>query len=287
MNQELMDEVNYEIQLLIKSGFYSGDEILEIIDDEFIEENISKDILSKLFFENKENIGAIDVDSEDFINLKNAFLDLTKENIISIHNAGYDIEEGIQDSFELFVHLRNNKYSPIGFCFYSFEDIEEAIEENNLSIAFGDFEYDEEKGLEIAKTVVNVLKSYGFKINWNESVDERIELLEKVTKGIPNVYVETFDGLTVDFGRKIGASVIVRGLRAITDFEYELQIAQINHKLNPEIDTIFFTTSQEYSYVSSSIAKEIALYGGDISGIVPESIRDDLFRKVKERTKNK
>ena len=176
MNQELMDEVNYEIQLLIKSGFYSDDEILEIIDDEFIEENISKDILSKLFFENKENIGAIDVDSEDFINLKNAFLDLTKENIISIHNAGYDIEEGIQDSFELFVHLRNNKYSPIGFCFYSFEDIEEAIEENNLSIAFGDFEYDEKKGLEIAKTVVNVLKSYGFKINWNESVDERIEI---------------------------------------------------------------------------------------------------------------
>ncbi len=176
MNQELMDEVNYEIQLLIKSGFYSDDEILEIIDDEFIEENISKDILSKLFFENKENIGAIDVDSEDFINLKNAFLDLTKENIISIHNAGYDIEEGIQDSFELFVHLRNNKYSPIGFCFYSFEDIEEAIEENNLSIAFGDFEYDEEKGLEIAKTVVNVLKSYGFEINWNESVDERIEI---------------------------------------------------------------------------------------------------------------
>ena len=176
MNQELIDEINYEIQLLIKSGFYSDDEILEIIDDEFIEENISKDILSKLFFENKENIGAIDVDSEDFINLKNAFLDLTKENIISIHNAGYDIEEGIQDSFELFVHLRNNKYSPIGFCFYSFEDIEEAIEENNLSIAFGDFEYDEKKGLEIAKTVVNVLKSYGFEINWNESVDERIEI---------------------------------------------------------------------------------------------------------------
>ena len=176
MNQELMDEVNYEIQLLIKSGFYSDDEILEIIDDEFIEENISEAILSKLFLENKENIGAIDVDSEDFINLKNAFLDITKENIISIHNAGYDIEEGIQDSFELFVHLRNNKYSPIGFCFYSFEDIEEAIEENNLSIAFGDFEYDEEKGLEIAKTVVNVLKSYGFEINWNESVDERIEI---------------------------------------------------------------------------------------------------------------
>ncbi|MBO4510347.1 MAG: pantetheine-phosphate adenylyltransferase [Lachnospiraceae bacterium] len=115
------------------------------------------------------------------------------------------------------------------------------------------------------------------------SVDERIELLEKVTKSLSNVYVETFDGLTVDFGRKIGAKVIVRGLRAITDFEYELQIAQINHKLNPEIDTIFFTTSQEYSYVSSSIAKEIALYGGDVNGIVPLEIKDDLFRKVAER----
>jgi len=117
------------------------------------------------------------------------------------------------------------------------------------------------------------------------SVDERIELLEMVTKNIPNVYVETFDGLTVEFGKKIGASVIVRGLRAITDFEYELQIAQINHKLNPEIDTIFFTTSQEYSYVSSSIAKEVALYGGDTSGLIPPEIKDDLFRKVKERTK--
>ncbi|MBR5178418.1 MAG: pantetheine-phosphate adenylyltransferase [Lachnospiraceae bacterium] len=115
------------------------------------------------------------------------------------------------------------------------------------------------------------------------SVDERIELLEKVTQSLSNVYVETFDGLTVDFGRKIGAKVIVRGLRAITDFEYELQIAQINHKLNPEIDTIFFTTSQEYSYVSSSIAKEIALYGGDVNGIVPPEIKDDLFRKVAER----
>ena len=115
------------------------------------------------------------------------------------------------------------------------------------------------------------------------SVDERKELLEKVTKSLSNVYVETFDGLTVDFGRKIGAKVIVRGLRAITDFEYELQIAQINHKLNPEIDTIFFTTSQEYSYVSSSIAKEIALYGGDVNGIVPPEIKDDLFRKVAER----
>ena len=101
---------------------------------------------------------------------------MTKENIISIHNAGYDIEEGIQDSFELFTHLRNNKYSPIGFCFYTFEDIENVIEDNTLSIAFGDFEYDEEKGLEIAQKVAETLKINGFDINWNGSIDELIEI---------------------------------------------------------------------------------------------------------------
>ena len=176
MNPELIDEISYEIQLLIKSGFYSEDEILEIIDDEFIEENVPMDLISKLYLENKEKIGEINEDSDDFTSLKNAFLDLTRENIISIHNAGYDIEEGIQDSFELFTHLRNNKYSPEGFCFYSFEDIENVLEENVLAIAFGDFEYDEKKGLEIAKRVESVLKSYDFDINWNESVDERIEI---------------------------------------------------------------------------------------------------------------
>lgn len=176
MDKELIDEINYEIQLLIKIGFYSDDEILEIIGDEFIEEDISDDLISKLLLENKENLEDLEGDSDDFLNLKNAFCDLTKENVISIHNAGYDIEEGIQDSFELFVHLRNNKYNPIGFCFYTFEDIENVIEDNSLNIAFGDFEYDEEKGLEIAKKIVKTLKGYGFEINWGQSVDEIIEI---------------------------------------------------------------------------------------------------------------
>ena len=176
MDKELIDEINYEIQLLIKIGFYSDDEILEIIDDEFIEEDISKDLISNLLLENKENLEELKEDSDDFIKLSKAFDDLTKEKIISIHNAGYDIEEGIQDSFELFTHLKNNKYEPIGFCFYTFEDIENAIEENALNIAFGDFEYDEEKGLKIAKKIVKTLKDYGFEINWGESVDEIIEI---------------------------------------------------------------------------------------------------------------
>ncbi|MBE6513249.1 MAG: hypothetical protein E7Z75_08950 [Methanobrevibacter olleyae] len=176
MDNELIDEINYEILLLIKIGFYGDDEILEIIDDEFIEEDISKDLISNLLLENKENLDEPKEDSDDFIKLSKAFDDLTREKIISIHNAGYDIEEGIQDSFELFTHLRNNKYEPIGFCFYTFEDIENAIEENSLNIAFGDFEYDEEKGLKIAEKIVKTLKDYGFEINWGQSVDEIIEI---------------------------------------------------------------------------------------------------------------
>lgn len=116
------------------------------------------------------------------------------------------------------------------------------------------------------------------------SVEERMALIKKVTEDIPNVVVASFDGLTVDFGKQLGASIIVRGLRAITDFEYELQIAQINHRLNPDIDTIFFTTSVEYSYVSSSIVKEVASYAGDISGFVPAQIIDDIYNKHKSRT---
>ena len=114
------------------------------------------------------------------------------------------------------------------------------------------------------------------------SMEERVELIQRVTGNLPNVEVEAFDGLLVDFAGQKGASVLVRGLRAVTDFEYELQIAQTNHKLNPLVDTIFLTTSVEYSYVSSSIVREIASYGGDISQFVPECIVDDIYKKAGE-----
>lgn len=174
MDKELLDELNYEIQLLLKLGFYSDDEILEIIDDEFIEENLSEESISKVFLENKKNFEEFENDSEDFRKLEEVFLELSGNKILTIHNAGYDIEEGIQDAFELFVHLRNNKIDIDGFAFYSFEDIESAIEAESLKIAFGDFEYDEKKGLEIGKRVANALKSAGFDLSWNESIDERI-----------------------------------------------------------------------------------------------------------------
>lgn len=112
------------------------------------------------------------------------------------------------------------------------------------------------------------------------SMEERIELLHRVTKDLPNVIVEKHDGLLVDFAKQKNANILVRGLRAVTDFEYELQIAQTNHKLNPFVDTVFLTTSVEYSYVSSSIVREVASYGGDISQFVSECIVDDIYRKV-------
>ena len=92
--------------------------------------------------------------------------------------------------------------------------------------------------------------------------------------------MKTFDGLTVDFAKQEKARILVRGLRAVTDFEYELQIAQLNHKLDPKIDTIFLTTSVEYSYLSSSIVKEIAHFGGDISKLVPKEVCQDIVDKL-------
>ena len=118
------------------------------------------------------------------------------------------------------------------------------------------------------------------------SVEERVELIRKVTKDIPGVEVMSFSGLTVDFAKEQNANVLVRGLRAVTDSEYELQIAQLNHKLNPDIDTIFLTTSVEYSYLSSSIVKEIASYGGDISQFVPPEVVRDVYDKLYQPKEN-
>lgn len=112
------------------------------------------------------------------------------------------------------------------------------------------------------------------------TAEERVELIKRVTKNIPNVETETFDGLAVEFARKKNARILVRGLRAVTDFEYELQIAQLNHKLDSNIDTIFLTTSVQYSYLSSSIVKEIARFGGDISQFVPKEVKQDIYDKL-------
>lgn len=114
------------------------------------------------------------------------------------------------------------------------------------------------------------------------SVEERVSMLKEITKDIPGVIVKSFDGLLVDYARSEEAAFIVRGLRAVTDFEYELQIAQSNHIVNPKIDTLFLTTSLEYAYLSSTIVKEIASYGGDISHFVPEQLTERIYAKYKK-----
>lgn len=115
------------------------------------------------------------------------------------------------------------------------------------------------------------------------TTDEKIEMIREGTKHLDNVEVTSFSGLLVDFARQQNAKVSVRGLRAVTDFEYELQIAQTNRQLNKNLDTMFFTTSMEYSYVSSTIVKEIASYGGDVSTMVTpfveKCLRDKFARQ--------
>ncbi|QNM05730.1 pantetheine-phosphate adenylyltransferase [Qiania dongpingensis] len=111
------------------------------------------------------------------------------------------------------------------------------------------------------------------------SVEERVTMLKEVTVHLQNVRVEAFDGLLVDFARQCGSKMVVRGLRAITDFEYELQMSQTNRIICPEMDTIFLTTDLKYAYLSSSIVREMARYGGNISAFVPALIVERVLKK--------
>lgn len=114
------------------------------------------------------------------------------------------------------------------------------------------------------------------------SLEERVSMIKEITESMPNVTVASFDGLLVDYMNEINATIIVRGLRAVTDFEYELQIAQTNHVENPKVETIFLTTSLQYSYLSSTIVKEFASYGGDISKFVPNQFIDRIYDKYQK-----
>lgn len=115
------------------------------------------------------------------------------------------------------------------------------------------------------------------------SVEERVNMLKEVTANLHNVEVQSFEGLLIDFVRKNDARVIVRGLRAITDFEYELQMAQTNRVIAPEVDTIFLTTNLRYSYLSSSIVKEIAEFDGEISAFLHPAVAEKVREKLTAR----
>ena len=179
MDKELIQEINYEISILIDSGFYCNEEILEIIEEQFIDEDIPLDVLDNIILNKyNENISKQKnwEEKTDFDRIRECFNQINKENIIAIHNAGYTIDEGVHDAFEVFHHLKTKNRSPDGFCFYNFQDIEVAINYNLLNIAFGDFTDNEEKSLDIGKKIANIFKVNGFSVKWNENINTRIEI---------------------------------------------------------------------------------------------------------------
>jgi len=111
------------------------------------------------------------------------------------------------------------------------------------------------------------------------TVPERVEIAREAFRGHANVEVDTFDGLLVDYARKRGAGVIVKGLRAVSDFEFELQMALMNRRLNPDVETVFMMPTQPYTYVSSRLVKEVVALGGSVHGLVPESVEKRLRDK--------
>lgn len=113
------------------------------------------------------------------------------------------------------------------------------------------------------------------------SVEERLEMIKESIKNYKNIEVESFDGLLVDYAKKKNAKIVIRGLRAVTDFEYELQMAQTNRELYNEIDTVFLLTNLKYSYLSSSVVKQVASFGGDVSKFVTPFVADKLIKKCK------
>ncbi len=112
------------------------------------------------------------------------------------------------------------------------------------------------------------------------SVSDRMEMISRCVKDLPNCEVDSFDGLLVDFAKKKNADTVIRGLRAISDFEYEFQMALLNKQLNPEIETMFMVTGLNCLYISSSVVKEICRYGGDTEGLIPNEIVNDVKHKI-------
>ena len=144
-------------------------------------------------------------------------------------------------------------------------------------ITFGHLDIIERSSKIVDELVIGVLRNSAK--NSLFSLDERVTMIKEMTQHLPNVKVESFEGLLIDYMEEIGATIIIRGLRAVTDFEYELQIAQTNHVQKPGIETVFLTTNLNYSYLSSTIVKEFASYGGDISQFVPKQIIDKIYEK--------
>jgi pantetheine-phosphate adenylyltransferase len=112
------------------------------------------------------------------------------------------------------------------------------------------------------------------------SADERVDLAAEALRNVPNIIVDRWDGLLVDYAHRVGAQAIIRGLRAVSDFEYELGMAHVNHTLNDAIETVFLMTSSAHSFIHANLIREVALLGGDVSGLVPLHVSHALREKV-------
>ncbi len=113
------------------------------------------------------------------------------------------------------------------------------------------------------------------------TTQERLDLIRETTKHLKNVEVDSFSGLLIDYAKKIDTNIIIKGLRAVSDFEYEMQMALANKKLYPKLETFFMVSNMKYSFLSSSIVKEVSKLGGDVSGFVPKVVEDALKVKIK------
>lgn len=114
------------------------------------------------------------------------------------------------------------------------------------------------------------------------TIEERAEMVRKVTARFPNVRVDTPDGLLAEYAKQFPKAVVVKGMRAASDFDYEFQMNLINKKINPEMETMFLTSSEKYTFLSSSIVREMAKYDADLTGLIPEEIKEDIRQKAKE-----
>ncbi len=160
----------------------------------------------------------------------------------------------------------------------------------NAAIYPGTFDPMTNGHLDIIKRASNVFDELTVSVLDNKaksplfSVDERVNILREATKDIPNVHVESFEGLLIDYCKQKNVGVVVRGLRAVTDFEYELQMAQMNRKLsNHFVETVYLNTSLKYSYLSSSAVKQIAQFSGDLSALVPDFVAELLLDRLSSK----
>lgn len=164
---------------------------------------------------------------------------------------------------------------------------------NKIAVVPGSFDPITNGHLDIIKRAADIFDTVYVAVMNNSSkkplfdVNERIDLIEKVTDTLPNVKVESSSGLLINYAKSKNANAVVRGLRAVSDFEYEMQITSMNRFLDEHIETFFIMTKNKYSFLSSSIVKEVSQYGGNIHGLVPDLVEDALKEKYKQKLDRK